>query len=41
MLDARRDPRLVEKHLLKTHVVDEVGLDRLDGEELLEPALAA
>src|SRR5438309_2009592 len=41
MLDARRDARLVEEHLLKARVVAELGLDRLDGVELLEVTLAA
>src|SRR5260370_23729296 len=41
MLNVRRDACLVEEHFLKAGVVDELGPDRLDGEELFEAPLAA
>ena len=36
--DARRDARLVEEHLDEALVLDEVGVDALDGDPLLEAA---
>ena len=40
VLDARRDPRLVQEHLLKTRRPPRTRQDRLDGDELLEAVLA-
>jgi len=37
MRDARRNPCLIEKHLDDLFVLDEVGMDPLDGDPLLEP----
>ena len=40
MLDARRDPRLVEEHVLEAHVRRVLRKDRLDRDELLEAVLS-
>src|SRR5438067_1842362 len=40
MNDPRSDARLVEEHRLELRVRNELGLDRLDGEQLLEASFA-
>src|SRR5688572_19680801 len=40
MMNARRDARLVEEHALELGLACEMRKDRLDGDELREPALA-
>ena len=41
VLDAGGEPGLVEEHALEARVLRVLGKDRLDGDELLEAALAA